>query len=161
MVWTSVLFLNCHLEMTVNDYKVKRLLELLNTEWSAGRISSMVLTGAVLIGNVYTATLICTWLRLVPPPANWSNESSNQSQLSPTCTNQTLQWVACGKRRTMVRPANKQFCTLHLPQSVNYKSSVAVPKCLLSHQSHSHDVTLHLNTIRRTLVTRCAMGTPT
>ena len=53
----GVEFLNRHLEMTVDDYKVECLLELLNTEWSAGKKSFTVLTEAVLIGNVYAATL--------------------------------------------------------------------------------------------------------
>ena len=39
----GVEFLNCHLEMTVADYKVERLLELLNTEYSSSRKSSKVL----------------------------------------------------------------------------------------------------------------------
>ena len=59
----GVEFLNCHLEMTVDDYKVKRLLGLLNTEWSSGRKSFTALAVAVLIGNVYAATLTYTWLR--------------------------------------------------------------------------------------------------
>ena len=59
----GVEFLNRNLEMTVNNYKVECLLELLNIEWSSGRKSFTVLAAAVLIGNVYTATLTCTWLR--------------------------------------------------------------------------------------------------
>ena len=59
----GVKFLNCHLEMTINDYKVKRLLELLNTEWSSGRKDFTALAVAVLIGNVYAATSTSTWLR--------------------------------------------------------------------------------------------------
>ena len=58
----GVEFLNYNLEMTIDDYKVERLLELLNTEWSSGRKSFTVLAAAVLIGNVYAATLMYTWL---------------------------------------------------------------------------------------------------
>ena len=59
----GVKFLDRHIEMTVNDYKVEQLRELLNTEWSAGRKSFTILTAAVLISSVYVATLTCTWLR--------------------------------------------------------------------------------------------------
>ena len=60
----DVEFLNRHLEMTVDDYKVERFLELLDTEWNAGRKNFAVFIAAVIIGNVYTAAaLTCTWLR--------------------------------------------------------------------------------------------------
>ena len=59
----SVEFLNRNLEMIVDNYKVARLLKLLNTEWSSGRKCFTALAAAVLIGNVYAATLTCTWLR--------------------------------------------------------------------------------------------------
>ena len=58
----GVEFLNKDLGMTVDDYKVERLLCLLNTEWSRGRKSFQALPAAVLIGNVYAATLTCAWL---------------------------------------------------------------------------------------------------
>ena len=48
--------------MIVGNYKVERLLELLNTDWSKGRRIFQALA-AVLIGNVYAATLTYTWLR--------------------------------------------------------------------------------------------------
>ena len=56
-------FLNRDLSMTVDDYKVARLLELLNTDYSRGGRSSQALLATVIIGNVYTATLTCSWLR--------------------------------------------------------------------------------------------------
>ena len=56
----GVEFLNKDLGMTVDDYKVARLLCLLNTEWSRGRRSFQALPAAVLIGNVFAATLTCT-----------------------------------------------------------------------------------------------------
>ena len=59
----GVEFLNKGLGMTVDDYKVARLLCLLNTELSTGRKCFQALPAAVLIGNVYAATLTCTWLR--------------------------------------------------------------------------------------------------
>ena len=59
----GIKLLNRHLELTVDNYKVKFLLKLLNTEWRAGRKNFMVLTEAVFIGNVYTATPTYTWLR--------------------------------------------------------------------------------------------------
>ena len=59
----GVEFLNKDLGMIVADYKVERLLCLLNTEWSRGRKSFQVLPAAVLIGNVYAATLTFMWLR--------------------------------------------------------------------------------------------------
>ena len=59
----GVEFLNRNLEMTVDNYKVARLLELLNTEWSSGCKCFTALAAAVLISNVYAATLTCTWLR--------------------------------------------------------------------------------------------------
>ena len=49
--------------MTVDDNKVDPLLELLSTEWSSGRNRFTALAATVLIGNVYAATLTCTWLR--------------------------------------------------------------------------------------------------
>ena len=63
-VWLSlgVEFFNQDLGMTVDDYKVARFLELLNTDWSRDRRSFQALPAAVLIGNVYAATLTCSWL---------------------------------------------------------------------------------------------------
>ena len=61
----GVRFLNRHLEMTVEDYKVARLLELLNSSWLGGINSFTALMAAVLIGNVYAVTQTCAWL-------NWS-----------------------------------------------------------------------------------------
>ena len=58
----GVEFLNKDLGMIVDDYKVARLLCLLNTEWSRGRKSFQALPAAVLIGNVFAATLTCAWL---------------------------------------------------------------------------------------------------
>ena len=58
----GVEFLNRDLSMTVDDYKVVPLLELLNTEWSRDRKNFQELAAVVLIGNVYTATLTCSWL---------------------------------------------------------------------------------------------------
>ena len=59
----GVEFLNKNLGMTVGDYKVEHLLCLLNTEWSRGRRRFQALPAAVLIGNIFTATLTCAWLR--------------------------------------------------------------------------------------------------
>ena len=59
----GVEFLYHNLEMTVDNYKVAQLLELLNTEWSSGRKYFTALAAAVLTNNVYTATLTYTWLR--------------------------------------------------------------------------------------------------
>lgn len=59
----GVEFLNKDLGMTVDDYKVERLLCLLNTEWSRGRRRFQALPAAVLIGNVFPVTLTCAWLR--------------------------------------------------------------------------------------------------
>ena len=56
-------FLNRNLEMTVDDYKVARLLELLNTEWSTDRKGFTTIIATVLISTVYVATITCTWLR--------------------------------------------------------------------------------------------------
>ena len=58
----GVEFLNYNLEMTVVDYKISRLLELLNTEWSTGCKGCTAITDTVLIGKMYAATIICTWL---------------------------------------------------------------------------------------------------
>ena len=46
----GVEFLNCNLKMIVDNYKAKRLLELLNIEWSSDRKKFTVLAAAVLIG---------------------------------------------------------------------------------------------------------------
>ena len=59
----GVKFLNKGLGMTVDNYKVERLLCLLNIEWSRGRKCFQALPAAVLIRNVYAATLACAWLR--------------------------------------------------------------------------------------------------
>ena len=59
----GVEFLNKDLGMTVDDYKVVRLLCLLNTEWSRGRKGFQALPAAVLIDNVFAAILTCAWLR--------------------------------------------------------------------------------------------------
>ena len=59
----GVEFLNKDLGMTVDDYKVVRLLCLLNTEWSRRRKRFQALPAAVLIVNVFVATLTCAWLR--------------------------------------------------------------------------------------------------
>ena len=59
----GVEILNRDLSMTVDDYKEAHLLILLNIEWIRGRSSFQALPAAVLIGNVYAATLTCTWLR--------------------------------------------------------------------------------------------------
>ena len=59
----GVEFLNTDLGMTVDGYKVARLLCLLNTKWSRGRKRFQALPAAVLIGNVFAATLTCAWLR--------------------------------------------------------------------------------------------------
>ena len=59
----GVEFLDKDLGMTVDNYKVARLLCLLNTEWSRGRKRFQALPAAVLIGNVFAATLTCAWLR--------------------------------------------------------------------------------------------------
>ena len=59
----GVKFLNKDLCMTIDDYKIEHLLCLLNTEWSRGRRCFQALLAAVLIGNVYEATLTCAWLR--------------------------------------------------------------------------------------------------
>ena len=59
----GVEFLNRDLSMTVVDYKVGCLLKLLDTEWGSGRRNFQTLPAAVLIGNVYAATLMCLWLR--------------------------------------------------------------------------------------------------
>ena len=57
--------LNRKLEITVEDYKVERLLELLNSAWLSNIKGFTALAAAVLIGNIYTVTLTCAWL-------NWS-----------------------------------------------------------------------------------------
>ena len=49
-------FLNRHLEMTIKDYKVARLLELLNSAWLGDIKGFTALMAAVLIGNMYTVT---------------------------------------------------------------------------------------------------------
>ena len=59
----GVEFLIKNLGMAVDDYKVTPLLCLLNTEWSRGRRRFQALPAAVLIGNVFAATLTCAWLR--------------------------------------------------------------------------------------------------
>ena len=138
----GVEFLNCHLEMTVDDYKVERLLELLNTEWSAERKSFTVLTAAVHIRDVYAATLTCTWLR-------WSLHQligatkvlirANYHQLAQTRHFDDLH-TECNKQ--WLDPPTKSFARHNLPQLVNYESSVAVKNCPLSHQSHSYRFTL-------------------
>lgn len=46
--------------MTIDNYKVEQLLELLTIKWSKGRKDFIALMVAMLIGNVYTVTLICT-----------------------------------------------------------------------------------------------------
>ena len=56
-------FLNKDFGMPVDDYKIARLLCLLNTEWSRGRKRLQALPAAVLIGNVFAATLTYAWLR--------------------------------------------------------------------------------------------------
>ena len=56
-------FFNQDLSMTVDDCKVAPLLELLNKDWSRGRRSSQALAAVMLIGNVYAATLTCSWLQ--------------------------------------------------------------------------------------------------
>ena len=61
----GVQFLNRHLEITVEDYKVERLLELLNSAWLGDIKGFTALQAAVLIGNIYAVTLTCAWL-------NWS-----------------------------------------------------------------------------------------
>ena len=58
----GVEFLHRDLSMTVNDYKVAHLFTLLNTKWNRGKKSFQALPAAVLIGNVYVATLTCVWL---------------------------------------------------------------------------------------------------
>ena len=55
----GVRFLNRHLEMMVGNYKVERLLELLNSAWLGDIKSITALAAAVLIGNVYTVTQTC------------------------------------------------------------------------------------------------------
>ena len=61
----GVQFLNRKLEITVEDYKVEWLLELLNSAWLGNIKGSTALVAAVLIGNIYAVTLTCAWL-------NWS-----------------------------------------------------------------------------------------
>ena len=53
-IWDSlgVRFLNRKLEMTVKDYKMERLLELLNTAWGSGVKGFTAFMIVVLIGNV-------------------------------------------------------------------------------------------------------------
>ena len=59
----GVKFLNRNSEMTVDDYEVAHLLELLNTEWSIGQKGFTTIMAAVFISNVYTAIITCTWLK--------------------------------------------------------------------------------------------------
>lgn len=48
--------------MIVEDYKIERLLKLLNTAWGGDIKGFTVLMTTVLIGNIYAVTLTCTWL---------------------------------------------------------------------------------------------------
>ena len=48
--------------MTVDNYKIECLLELLNTDLSKRKRSFTALAAVVLISNVYAAPLKCTWL---------------------------------------------------------------------------------------------------
>ena len=59
----GIKFINPTLEITVEDYKVEWLLEILNAEWGKGRKSFDALMAAVLVGNVVLATQTCPWLR--------------------------------------------------------------------------------------------------
>ena len=59
----GVEFLNRILEMTVDNYKVACLLELLNTKLSIDQKCSTEIMTAILIGNVYTATITYAWLQ--------------------------------------------------------------------------------------------------
>ena len=61
----GVQFLNRNSEMTVENYKVERLLELLNSAWLGDIKCFTALVAAVLIGNMYAVTQTCAWL-------NWS-----------------------------------------------------------------------------------------
>ena len=49
----------------MEDYKVERLLELLNTAWGGDVKDFIALQATVLIGSIYTVALTCAWL-------NWS-----------------------------------------------------------------------------------------
>lgn len=55
-------FLNRMLEITVEDYKVERLLKLLNSAWLGAIKCFTALATAILIGNIYAVTLTCAWL---------------------------------------------------------------------------------------------------
>ena len=59
----GVEFLNRNLEMTVANYKMAHLLELLNTEWNIGLKCFTAIIAAILIGNMYAATITCSWIR--------------------------------------------------------------------------------------------------
>ena len=58
----GVRFLNRKLEITVEENKVERLLELLNSAWLGDIKGFTALVAAILIGNIYAVTLTCAWL---------------------------------------------------------------------------------------------------
>ena len=76
----GVQFLNRKLELTVGDYKVERLLELLNSAWLGDIKGFTALASAVLISNIYAVTLTCAWL-------NWSCHHLISAMKQQICKN--------------------------------------------------------------------------
>ena len=115
-VWLTlgVEFLNWDLSITVDGYKVVWLLELLNTEWSRGRRSFEALLAVVLIDNVYTVALTCSWLQWSLHKLIGATKELFKRSYHRLTRPLHLQRIACRKRWAMAWSIIKEFCLLTL-----------------------------------------------
>ena len=59
----GILFLTKTLELTIEDYKVQRLLDIIQDVWALKRKSFTAIDAARLIGNVISCVQVCPWMQ--------------------------------------------------------------------------------------------------
>ena len=84
----GIKFKTNRLVLSIEDYKVERVLEILRTTWSKNRKAFTAIQAAVLIGNIVACTQVCPWLRwslhhLVEALKNLLRANSKRLQRSP------------------------------------------------------------------------------
>ena len=121
-------FLNQELGMTVDNYKIEHLLELLITDWSKGRRSFQVLAAAaVLIGNVYAVILSYTWLQwslrqLIEAMEELTKR--NYHRLVRTTHFEELDYMQKETSNGLIR--NQKFCLSNLSKLFHLERSVVM-----------------------------------